>query len=87
MTSLADVDAGVRAALAAYTHALDDGRAEDVVATFCPDGVVDIPAVMRLLGERGFEGPVVVEQDLANDSPVPPLELARRNLNSLGVFQ
>ena len=45
MTSLADVDAGVRAALAAYTHALDDGRAEDVVATFCPDGVVDIPGM------------------------------------------
>lgn len=45
MTGLADVDAGVRAALAAYTHALDDGRAEDVVATFCPDGVVDIPGM------------------------------------------
>lgn len=43
--TLADVDAGVRAALAAYTHALDDGRAEDVVATFCDDGVVDIPGM------------------------------------------
>ena len=36
---------GVRAALAAYTHALDDGRTEDVVATFCPDGVCDIPGL------------------------------------------
>jgi hypothetical protein len=45
--TLAEVDAGVRAALAAYTHALDDGRAEDVVATFCPDGVVDIPGMGR----------------------------------------
>ncbi len=43
--TLADVDAGVRAALAAYTHALDDGRADDVVATFCPDGVVTIPGM------------------------------------------
>lgn len=41
----AEVDAGVRAAIAAYTHALDDGRADDVVATFCPDGVVDIPGM------------------------------------------
>jgi uncharacterized protein (TIGR02246 family) len=36
----ADVAEGVRATLAAYAHALDDGRVEDVVATFCPDGVL-----------------------------------------------
>jgi hypothetical protein len=36
---------GVRAALAAYAHALDDGRTDDVVATFCPDGAVDIPGM------------------------------------------
>ena len=40
--SFAEVDAGVRAAIAAYTHALDDGRTDDVVAAFCPDGGVDI---------------------------------------------
>jgi inosose dehydratase len=49
-----------------------------------PDGVVDIPAVMQLLKERGFSGPIVVEQDLASDSPVSAMELARRNLASLG---
>lgn len=38
----ADVDAGVRRALASYCHALDDGRAADVVATFTPDGSIDI---------------------------------------------
>lgn len=43
--TLAEVDAGVRRTLAAYTQALDDGRAADVVATFCPDGVVDIPGM------------------------------------------
>lgn len=43
--SYADVVEGVRAAIAAYTHALDDGRTEDVVATFCPDGVCDIPGL------------------------------------------
>ena len=40
--TLADVDAGVRRAVAAYTHALDDGRVDDVVATFCPDGGIDM---------------------------------------------
>jgi hypothetical protein len=45
MTTFADVAEGVRAALAAYTHALDDGRTDDVVATFCPDGAVDIPGM------------------------------------------
>jgi hypothetical protein len=43
--SFADVEAGVRTALATYSHALDDGRAEDVVATFCSDGAVDIPGM------------------------------------------
>jgi hypothetical protein len=41
----ADVVEGVRAAIATYTHALDDGRTDDVVATFCPDGAVDIPGM------------------------------------------
>ena len=41
----ADVSEGIRRVIAAYTHALDDGRADDVVATFCPDGEVDIPGL------------------------------------------
>jgi SnoaL-like domain len=44
-TSYADVVAGVRAALAAYTHALDDGRTDDVVATFCTDGTFEGPGL------------------------------------------
>ena len=44
-TTYADVVEGVRAVIAAYTHALDDGRTDDVVATFCPDGVCDIPGL------------------------------------------
>lgn len=43
MTTFADVSEGVRAALAAYAQALDDGRTDDVVATFCADGSVDLP--------------------------------------------
>jgi hypothetical protein len=43
----AEVAEGVRAAIAAYTLALDDGRTDDVVATFCPDGQCDIPGLGR----------------------------------------
>jgi uncharacterized protein (TIGR02246 family) len=46
----ADVVEGVRAALAAYTQALDDGRTDDVVATYCPDGSFAMP------GMGTFEG-------------------------------
>jgi len=46
----AEVVEGVRAAIAAYTHALDDGRTDDVVATFCPDGVCDIPGMGTQVG-------------------------------------
>jgi SnoaL-like domain len=44
-TSYAEVVEGVRAALSAYTQALDDGRTDDVVATFSPDGGCDIPGL------------------------------------------
>jgi SnoaL-like domain len=41
----AEVAEGVRATIAAYTHALDDGRTDDIVATFCADGSCDIPGL------------------------------------------
>ena len=44
-STYAEVVEGVRTAIAAYTHALDDGRTDDVVATFCPDGVCEIPGM------------------------------------------
>jgi hypothetical protein len=44
-TTYAGVVAGVRATLAAYTHALDDGRTDDVVATFCADGTFESPGL------------------------------------------
>jgi hypothetical protein len=48
--TFADVSAGVGAAVAAYTQALDDGRTDDIVETFCPDGVCDIPGLGRHTG-------------------------------------
>lgn len=44
-TSFAEVAEGVRAAIATYTQALDDGRTDDVVATFTPDAVCDLGAM------------------------------------------
>ena len=44
-TTYADVAEGVRATMAAYAHALDDGRGDDIVDTFCPDGSCDIPGM------------------------------------------
>jgi uncharacterized protein (TIGR02246 family) len=41
----AEVAEGVRATLASYAQALDDGRTDDVVATFCPDGAIAIPGM------------------------------------------
>ena len=43
--SYPEVDAGVRRAIATYTQALDDGRTDDVVATFCADATVEIPGM------------------------------------------
>ena len=43
--SFADVVAGIRAVLAAHAQAQDDGRTDDLVALYCPDGVVEVPDV------------------------------------------
>jgi hypothetical protein len=48
--SFSDVSEGVRAAIAAYTLALDDGRTDDVVASFCAEGLCDIPGLGRHQG-------------------------------------
>jgi len=44
-TTYADVVAGVRATMAAYTQALDDGRTDDIIATFCADATCAIPGL------------------------------------------
>jgi ketosteroid isomerase-like protein len=41
--TFAQVAEGVRATIAAYAQALDDGRTDDLVATFCPDGTCVVP--------------------------------------------
>jgi SnoaL-like domain len=46
----AEVVEGIRATIAAYTHALDDGRTDDIVATFCADGGCEIPGMGTHVG-------------------------------------
>lgn len=62
----AQVAEGVRAAIAAYAHALDDGRTDDVVATFCPDGVSEIP------GQGTYEGHEALRAAYARWTPRRP---------------
>jgi hypothetical protein len=62
----AEVVEGVRAAIAAYTQALDDGRTDDVVATFCAEGSCDIPG----LGKH--EGHDALRQAYARCKPRRP---------------
>ena len=64
--SHAEVAEGVRAAIAAYTHALDDGRTDDVVASYCPDGVFDMP------GTGKFEGHDALREAYAAWAPRKP---------------
>ena len=52
----AEVAEGVRTAIAVYTHALDDGRTDDVVDTFCPDGGVEIPGMGTHRGRDALHG-------------------------------
>lgn len=75
---LKNVDASVRQRVLSGELSVDESFAAGVM---CPlaDGVVNIPAVVQLLERTDFDGPVVVEQDLAEGGELP-LTLARRNL-------
>lgn len=65
-SNYAAVAEGVRAAIARYTHALDDGRTDDVVATFCADGGCDIP------GLGTYEGHAALHEAYAKWRPRRP---------------
>jgi uncharacterized protein (TIGR02246 family) len=44
----------IRDVIAAYAQALDDGRTDDVVATFCPDATVSLPGTDVLHGHEAI---------------------------------
>lgn len=76
---LKNVDPAVRARVLSGELSIAQSYGAGIMCPL-PDGAVDIKAVMRLLAERHFAGPIVVEQDVATDAAETPLELARRNL-------
>ncbi|WP_208989827.1 sugar phosphate isomerase/epimerase family protein [Pseudovibrio brasiliensis] len=59
-----------------------------VAGAMCPlaEGAVEIVAVMDFLRARDFQGPVVVEQDVAEDATETPQELARRNYSYIAAM-
>jgi 3-phenylpropionate/cinnamic acid dioxygenase small subunit len=57
---------GVRQTLAAYCHALDDGRTDDVVALFCADAKIDFE------GQGVFEGIDAIRAAYAGWAPRGP---------------
>lgn len=48
--TFADAVAGMRDLVAAYALAVDDGRTDDIVTTFCPDGSAEIPGFEVAVG-------------------------------------
>ncbi|HUR76951.1 MAG TPA: nuclear transport factor 2 family protein [Acidimicrobiales bacterium] len=61
-----EVAEAVRATIATYTHALDDGRTDDIVATYCADGVFDMPGIGT------FEGVDALREGYARFKPRGP---------------
>jgi ketosteroid isomerase-like protein len=49
-----DTVEGVRAAIAAYCHALDDGRVDDLVALFTADGTSALPGMEPVTGTEAL---------------------------------
>lgn len=76
---LKNVDPKVRARVLSGELSVADSYGAGVMCPL-PDGVVDIQAVMQLLQQRHFTGPIVVEQDVASNAVETPLQLAARNL-------
>ncbi|WP_280490349.1 nuclear transport factor 2 family protein [Nocardia carnea] len=58
--------AGVQNAIAAYAHALDDGRTDDVVAQFTARGVSEI------VGYGTFEGHAALQEGYSGLVPAKP---------------
>jgi inosose dehydratase len=82
---LKNVDPAVRARVLDGRLGIEASYAEGVMCPL-PDGAVDIAAVMRLLRDTAFAGPVVVEQDLNETAAETPAELARRNLEFIAAL-
>lgn len=62
----ASVTAAVQGAIAAYAHALDAGRTDDIAELFWPDGVAEIAGIAT------FEGQDAIREGFAGFAPTQP---------------
>jgi len=76
---LKNVDPVVRARVLAGELGPNEAFAAGVMCPL-PDGLVDIGAVVRLMRDRAYDGPCVVEQDPSDAATEAPEALAQRNL-------
>ncbi|WP_084617241.1 sugar phosphate isomerase/epimerase family protein [Sinorhizobium arboris] len=82
---LKNVDASVRARMLAGDLTVREAFEAGAMCPL-PDGAVDIAAVARMLKERRFPGPVVVEQDYFEVMCEGPAQLAKRNAEFLKLL-
>jgi inosose dehydratase len=82
---LKNVDPAICARVRAGSLGIDEAFARGAMCPL-PDGSVDIPGVMRFLRDTGFDGPVVVEQDLNETAAERPAALARRNFDYISAL-
>ncbi|AZG45946.1 nuclear transport factor 2 family protein [Gordonia insulae] len=91
-SSNADTIYGVHNTIAEYAHALDDGRADDVAALFCIDGISDISAVGRYEGREEIRAgyarlaPTSPQRHLVSNVVVTPLGTGEARASSDFLF-
>ena len=83
----ADVVAGVSATIAAYGHAVDDGRTDDVVATYCPDGGCDIQALGAHQGHDALRAAYRSVHSLLMTAFEPDVEVLVVGAGITGIYQ
>lgn len=75
----ADTVARISNTLAAYAHAVDDGRTEDVIATFVPQGRSVLP------GHEPIEGHAALQEAYAALVPTAPQRHVLSNIEVVEI--
>jgi uncharacterized protein (TIGR02246 family) len=92
MSSYADDVAHIRDTIAAYAQALDDGRTDDVLVTFAPDGVAAFPGMEPLRGHEAIRAaysrmaPRVPQRHVVSNTVITAYDGQRATASSDLVF-
>ena len=71
----------IRDLVAAYAHAADRGRFDDLVALFAPQGVLELEDGRRLVGHAGIRDFLHETREGLHASPTPP-QVLRHHVSS-----